>query len=158
MKLSSRIAKLKQQKPMKQTKPRAAPEKSVRVARHHWVLLGICLILAVGGTGAVLYWFVWNKVPAELVGRWEVAGGPMQGGTFEFYRNGTLDVKTNKPGTEDLTIHGRVSLQGKTLLTTTRSPDGRREDTSQSIIRELTPDSLVLELERGDVLKLVRKR
>src|SRR5262245_12365588 len=66
--------------------------KSAPLAPSTWILLGLVLVLAGVGTLAWYEHFVWNKVPPELVGLWEVNEGPQQGGTFEFLRDGTMAV------------------------------------------------------------------
>ena len=78
----------------------------------------------------------------------------MQGGTFEFLADGTLTIRSNQ-GPD---MKARAAVEGKTLLTTTQNSVTLRDETRKSTIQELTPTSLVLELERGDVLKMVRKK
>jgi uncharacterized protein (TIGR03066 family) len=137
---------------------RPAPGKGRQPTRRRWwLLLGLCLVVAGGATWAVFEFFIWNKVPPELVGRWEVEGGPLAGGTFDFSRDGTLEVRHRQQGTQTH-LNGRAAVDGKTLLTTTKNPVTKREETHRSTIRELTPDSLVLELEQGEVLRLVRRK
>jgi len=55
-------------------------------------------------------------------------------------------------------INARVAVDGNKLATTTKNPSTLRDETRTSIIQELTEDSLVLELERGDVLRMVRRK
>ncbi len=113
-------------------------------------------MLAGGGTWGVLELFVWNQVPANLVGKWEVQGGPMNGGTFEFSQKGTVLIRTNNAG-NDVSFTARASVRNKTLYTTTYNPETQRSETRRNIIRELTENSLILELESGEILKMVRK-
>jgi hypothetical protein len=153
MKLSSRLARLKLQK-VKENPSAPSKRKQAQGALKNWVALIVCLAFAVGGTWAALEIFVWQKLPAALVGAWEIQGGPMQGGMFEFRGDGTLTISSNQ-GPE---MKARAAVEGKTLLTTTRNPGALRDETRKSTIQELTPTSLVLELERGDVLKMVRKK
>jgi hypothetical protein len=55
----------------------------------------------------------------------------------------------------NFTLKSRAVVDGKTLLTTAYNPQTFREETHASTILELTAGTLVLELENGDVLRLV---
>lgn len=155
MKLTSRLAKLKQDKQSKQAGPKTPLHEGGLFSSSTWILLALCLVLAGVGTLAVFEFFIWNKVPPELVGFWEVESGPQKGGSFEFFRNGTLEfnLKENK---RQISHKTRVAVKDKQLLTTTRDPQTRQEKTNTIMIRELTADSLILEFENGDVLSFVR--
>src|SRR5262245_31272458 len=152
MSLSSRNAPLKQRRPAeaKSGNPKTG---KFRLPRWAWIALG--LLVAGGGTLAVFEFVIWNKVPAALVGSWEVQGGPMSGGTFRFSRSGAVEIRHRGAA---VALDGRASVDGKVLLLTTRDPkDIRLEQTRPSTIQELTATSLVLELEKGQVLKMVRR-
>jgi hypothetical protein len=152
MNLSSKLALLKKRKP-KETKP--PPKKTGRIGRPRWAVVALGLLLAGGATLAVFEFFIWNKVPPALVGKWEVQGGPMSGGTFQFSRSGAVEVRHQGA---QVALSGRATVDGETLLLTTRDPkDIRLEQTRPSTIRELTATTFVLELEKGEVLKMVRK-
>jgi len=153
MKLSAKLARLKLQK-MKATKTIPSQAKGGKVARRKWVVPVLCLVLAIGGTWAVLEFFVWHRMPVALVGTWEVQAGPLQGGTFQFLPDGTLTIRSND-GPE---MKAHVAVEGKNVLTTTQNPVTLRDETRTSTIQELTQNSLILELERGDVLHLSRKK
>jgi uncharacterized protein (TIGR03066 family) len=153
MKLSSRLARLKLQK-MQANEPTPGNEKTGKVALRNWVALVVCLLFAAVGTGVALKFFVWDKLPPALIGKWEVQDGPMQGGTFEFTRDGTLAIRV----TDGKQIQARARVEGKTLVQTTQDPAGLREETRKSTIQELTPNTLVLELERGAVLRMARAK
>jgi hypothetical protein len=118
-------------------------------------LLGLCLVVAGLGTLAVFEFFVWNKVPPELVGYWEVTEGPQKGGTFEFFREGRMEVRL-KSKKRTVTHKAPIVVRGKTLVEIARQPLTGDETASQSIIHELTAQTLILESERGDVLSMVR--
>src|SRR5208337_4948110 len=62
------------------------------------LVLGSVLLLAAAGTWAFFEFVVWNKVPSELVGKWVVTNGPDEGGTIDFYRNGTMVATVNQGG------------------------------------------------------------
>jgi hypothetical protein len=154
MKLSSQLAKLKLKK-IKEAEPQPVQTKRSKGAGKNWLALIVCLLFAGIGTWGVLAFFVWENMPLALVGKWEVQDGPMQGGTFEFARDGTLEIRV-KDG-KQIKAHARVD--GKTLVQTTQDPVSLREETrSKSTIQELTPTTLVLELERGAVLRMARAK
>jgi hypothetical protein len=157
MKLSSQLARLKRQKQTQQ--PPATPFRSRggKVPLRRWALLALCLVLAAGGTWGVLRYFVWNKVSSELVGTWEVTEGPMAGGTFAFSRDGSLAIHADAQGT-NYDVKARATVVGKFLVTTSQDPQSGQEQTRKNTIRELTAASLVLELEGGQVLRMVRKK
>src|SRR5262245_960459 len=50
----------------------------------------LVVALAAGGSFAVFEFVLPSRLPPELVGRWRVDGGPMDGTIFEFQRNGTM--------------------------------------------------------------------
>ncbi len=151
MNLSSKLALLKKRKPKE---PKSPPKKTVRIGWPRWTVIALGLLLLGGATLAVFEFVIWNKVPAALVGKWEVQGGPMSGGTFEFSRTGAVEVRHQGA---QVALSGRAAVDGKTLLLTTRDPkDIRLEQTRPSTIRELTATTFVLELEKGEVLKMVR--
>jgi hypothetical protein len=152
MKLSSHLAKLKLEK-IKAAELKPVPGKRAQGALKYWVALIICLLFAAVGTWRALAIFVWDKLPTALIGKWEVQDGPMKGGTFAFSRNGSVEIRA--PGTNDK-INARVAVEGKILLTTTQNPSTRKDETRKSIIQELTENSLILELERGAVLRMAR--
>jgi hypothetical protein len=151
------LATLKQRRQTIQKKDKPGRPKGGKFTRWHWAVLGLGLLLVGGGTWAALEFFVWNKLPPALVGKWEVQGGPMSGGTFQFFRNGTLETRHKKDQTYSM-LRASVAIEGKTLLTTTQDPGTGREQTRKSTIRELTANFLAIELEDGAVLKMVRAR
>ena len=154
MSSSSRIAALKKRKP---TPAQPGEQKTGKFGLPRWAWIALGLLLAAGGTLAVFEFFIWNKVPPALVGKWEVQGGPMSGGTFQFFRNGTLETRHKKDQTYSM-LRASVAVEGKTLLTTTQDTRTGREQTRKSAIRELTANSLAIELEDGAVLKMVRAK
>lgn len=96
-----------------------------------------------------------SKLPPELVGKWVVQGGPQDGATFDFTRRGGMHARLNNNGSE-VRIDARATVQGKQLLTTTKNPHTRQDETRASIIRELTEHTLVLETEQGEVFRMAR--
>jgi hypothetical protein len=158
MKLSTRIEQIKRQKDAKRPK-RPTPRPGRRGGRKwtwkHGALAALWLLLATGGAWAALELFVWNKLPPELVGKWQVQAGPMAGGAFHFSRYGTLEIHVNSKGKANV-LKGRVAVEDKTLQITSHNPRSQQDETRQSIIRELTANTLLLELESGEVLKMTR--
>jgi hypothetical protein len=151
------LATLKQRKQAIQKQSKPGRPQAGKFTHWHWAMLGLGLLLAGGGTWAALEFFVWNKLPPALVGKWEVQGGPLSGGTFQFFRNGTLETRLKKDKTY-FKLRASAAVEGKTLLTTTQDPQTAREQTRKSTIRELTADSLAIELEDGAVLKMARAK
>jgi uncharacterized protein (TIGR03066 family) len=136
--------------------PPPAPAKSARpTLLPTWLVLGLCLLLAGGGTWAAAEFFFFSKLPPELVGKWVVRGGPQDGATFDFFRGGSMEAHLNNNGME-VVIKARATLEGKTLLTTTQNPHTKQDETTTSTIRELTRDTLVIETKQGEVFRMTR--
>jgi hypothetical protein len=160
MKLSTRLETLKRQKQArqpKQPKLKLIRREHRKLSPRHWAGIAIGLLLAGAAAWAGCELFLWNKLPPELVGKWEVQEGPMRGGSFLFSRDGTLEIRGEERG-NTYTLKGKVAVEDKTLLTTTRNPRTRLDETRKSLIQELTASSMILELESGEVVKLARKK
>jgi uncharacterized protein (TIGR03066 family) len=117
--------------------------------------LGLCLLLAAGGTWAIMEYVVWDKLPPELVGKWVVTGGEQEGATFDFYRNGTMVARVNNRGNLDL-VNAQVAVEGDTLFITTRHPVNHSEMTKKQTIKTLTGQQLVLQDEQSHVFRMER--
>jgi len=150
MNLSSKLAALKNRK---QAQLATRDQKSRQRSWPRWRWLFASLLLVTGSTLAVFEFFIWNKVPPALVGMWEVQAGSLSGGTFEFSRNGALRMRH-----KNADVAWRVVVEGKNLLMSTQSALTGIEATQRGVIQELTPNSLVLELEKGEALKMVRRQ
>jgi len=120
-----------------------------------WAVLLLCLVFAGGGAWAVTEFLILSKLPSELVGKWEVHGGPQDGATFDFYRNGSMVAHLNNNGRENV-LKARAAVVDKKLFTTTQNPHTGQDETRTSIIRELTRSSLVLETAEGEVYRMAR--
>jgi hypothetical protein len=120
-----------------------------------WALIGLCVVLAFGGTLAFCEYFVFSKIPTELVGEWVVQGGPQHGATFDFSRRGTLEAHFNGQGF-DHPLNGTVAVEDKLMRITTRNPHTNLDETRTCIIRELTAESLIVEFEKNETFKMVR--
>src|SRR5579862_2637496 len=153
MNLSSKLAALKKQQAAKRAKANPARHQGGEspLWRWAWALMG--LLVAGAGTLAVFEFFVWNKIPPALVGKWQVEEGPEGTGTFAFSRNGTLLVQL-KNQKSDYNLKAKAVVKGKTLVTTSTNPLTQQEQIRTSTIRELTAHSLILEFESGDILRM----
>jgi hypothetical protein len=151
------VAPLKRRRQSNKADPQAGHRTAGGLTAGRYALIGVCLFIVAGGTWSVLEFFVWNKVPPELVGIWEVTEGPAAGATFEFSRTGAFETRAKDKGSY-FTLKGRATVEDKTLFTTTRHSMSGREETRKSTIRELTESTLILELENGEVLKLLREQ
>jgi uncharacterized protein (TIGR03066 family) len=152
VKLSAKIAALKKRRP---PKPAVRP-KGGTIAPLFWAWSAVALVVVGAGTLAAFEFFVWNKVPPALVGKWKVEDGALGGGTFEFSRNGDLVIQRKNQNQEASHIKGRALVEGKNLHTTLHNPLARRDQTQTITIIELTANSLMLEFENGDVLRMAR--
>jgi uncharacterized protein (TIGR03066 family) len=114
------------------------------------------LLLAAGGTWAFMEFVVWNRLPTDLVGRWEVVQGPPEykDAEFEFYRSGKMVAYVNDRGNVG-EIHAYVRIEGDKIYSTTRNEAGK-EHVSVQTIRTLTTQQLVVADEAGRVTKMVR--
>jgi hypothetical protein len=154
MNVSSRLEKL-MQKRAAQNRVAKADGPRAMLAPATWVLLGLSSLLAGVSTLAVCEFFVWTRVPPELVGLWEVDEGPQKRGTFEFLRDGTMEVQVTA-NKKHVTHKTPVTVKDRKMSIAGQGLFARADAPSECTIRELTADTLVLELERGDILKLVR--
>jgi uncharacterized protein (TIGR03066 family) len=119
------------------------------------LLLALCLVLAAVGSWALFEFVIWSRIPAALVGTWVVEEGEQEGATFDFSRNGTMTGRINMQGREGI-VNARVRVEGDILFSTTKNPSTGQELTRAQRIQELTDQELVLEDERGQVLKMRR--
>lgn len=106
-----------------------------------WLSLLLCLVGSGAASYVVFKYVIVPSVPLELVGTWEVTGGPMQGATLEFRYNGTAVAVKRERGRR-LTTHSSVEVRGKRIFLTTRDPSG--EETAVQRIVKLTGDELVI--------------
>lgn len=134
--------------------PRPVQQKKSTSGRN-WLLLILVFLVAGGGTWAVLEYVVWAKLPAQLVGKWVVEGGEQDGATFDFYRDGSMVGRINVNGKEGV-IKAQVSMEGDKLHMTTKNPYSNRDETRTQIIKIMTEQELVLEDDRGQVVRMKR--
>jgi uncharacterized protein (TIGR03066 family) len=139
--------------PQQARKPEKASKAQLLLPR--WAIIVLCLVLACGGTVAFCEYFVFAKIPTELVGKWVVQGGPQDGSTFDFSRNGTLEAHINAQG-YDHPLNATIAVDDKQMRITTRNPHTNQDETRTCLIRELTADSLIVEFEQNETFKMVR--
>ncbi len=132
-------------------KPRAGRQSA---GSQLWVFPALVLLVA-GGTWAFFEFVVWNRIPSELVGKWVVTGGPQDGATFDFYRSGTMVGHLDHGGRLAI-VNSAIRLEGDKLYSTTRHPQTGAEMTVVQTIRTLTPRSLVVADEKGNLLTMER--
>jgi hypothetical protein len=122
-----------------------------------WAVIGLCVVLAFGATLAVCEFFIFAKLPPELVGKWVVLGGQQDGATFDFSRRGTLEAHLNDNGMMKGMI-ATVAVEDKTMRVTTQKPGTERYDTTTCVIRELTGEFLVVEFPNNEVFRMARAK
>jgi len=131
------------------------PEVALKRSWQRPLLLALCVLLAFGATWGFCELVLWNKVPPELVGKWEVTEGPQVGATFDFYRGGTMVGRVNAGGNEAI-VNASIRVEDKKIYSTTRNPQTGQDDTMVLTIRALTPKALVVVDEQGQLLKMER--
>ena len=103
MKHINRTIKNSKQNSPNQTQRQSNKGKAGESLLPRWAVLALCLLLAGSGTYAFCVYgvyFIWPKLPPELVGKWEVTEGKHRGDVFEFSRNGNLEAHFNRPNSE----------------------------------------------------------
>ena len=154
MKLSNQVAALQKRKWTKAMATHRGQDQARSGSWRRWLWLALGLLVVGAGTLAVFEFFVWTKVPPALVGLWEINEGPPKGSTFEFSRRGEMEFIPN--GGERNPFKARVVVRDKTLVMIEKDRRTEKEVSTKSTIRELTANTLILELENGDVLRMVR--
>src|SRR5262249_21056872 len=89
--------------------------------RGNWGIALVVVLLVAAGTFALFEFVILSKLPRELVGRWRVVGGQMDGFVMEFSRNGTMTGRKNASDVEPI-LEGRAEVNGTKLRTTTVNP------------------------------------
>jgi uncharacterized protein (TIGR03066 family) len=122
------------------------------------VLIAIALLLlTAGGTWAFTEFVVWNRLPGNLVGRWEVVQGPPEykDAVFEFHRSGKMIAYVNDKGNVG-EIHADIRVEGDKIYSTSRHPRSGQEHVTVQTIRSLTDQDLIVADEAGRVTKMAR--
>jgi hypothetical protein len=125
-----------------------------------WLVIVLCVVFAGGGTWALGEFVIFSKLPPELVGKWEVLEGKdMKGAIFDFSRFGSLEAHLPSPDPKKTNVlQGSVSVEDKKLFITTQNPRTKQDETRSCLIRELTPTTLTVEFEKGEIFKMLRVR
>lgn len=121
----------------------------------YYALLAVCLVVACGGTWAIMEYYVWNRLPSALVGKWVIVGGDQDGATFDFYPNGTMIGNVNVNGNEHR-IDAQVAVEENSLFITTKHPKTGQVDTRTQTIKTLNAKELVLQDEKKNVFRMER--
>jgi hypothetical protein len=138
------------------TSPQVQEKKSPRWLR--WGFAAACLFVAAIATYGLIDYVLFPRIPSELVGKWRVQGGPQDGVTLQFQRNGDFEARLEFGGKEG-GVHGRAELDNaddKKLRIVSTDSRTKRKITKIHIIRSLTENELLLEDPTGTVSKLVR--
>ncbi|MFO0866618.1 MAG: hypothetical protein U0744_18590 [Gemmataceae bacterium] len=133
---------------------KAAPVPTASTGSRRLILVALVLGAAFG-TWALLEFVIWNHIPGALVGKWVVEGGPQDGATFDFLRNGTMTGRINLQGREGI-VRAGVRVEGNILYSTTTNPHTGASETRQQTIEELSRETLILKDGQGARLRLVR--
>jgi uncharacterized protein (TIGR03066 family) len=113
------------------------------------------MLLAAWATWAFFEFVVWKRLPAELVGTWEVQGGPQDGAIFDFRRNGSMVAKVNDRGMVG-TTYATIRVEENKLFSTSKHSMTGEEKTSVMVIRTLTADEFVVEDAQGKLWRMRR--
>lgn len=120
-----------------------------------WAVAGLLVLLGGGATFALFEFVILARLPPELVGKWRAVGGPFDGLTLEFKRNGTMIGEIIKEGKENR-LEGKAEVVGKTLRTTTVNPLTEQAESGTQTIVRLTETELVTEDKNG--VRITMKR
>jgi uncharacterized protein (TIGR03066 family) len=132
------------------TVPRARPRWKA------WLLCLVCVALSALATfaGFEILWPV--QVPPAMRGKWVVVEGKgLKGATLEFTADGRMVGNVQSDGKE-VTINGRVEVEGNHFRVTTVSPGGGVAVTESEEILELTEQRFVVQDSHGEVLIMER--
>jgi uncharacterized protein (TIGR03066 family) len=148
--------KTKSKKP-KQVNQRSTPAVLLanRSSGFRRLLLGLTVVVVAAGVWALFEFVIWNRLPAELVGTWEVQGGPQDGAVFDFHRNGSLVAKVNDGGMVG-TTYATIRVEGNKLYSTSKRPSTGEATTSVMLIHTLTADEFVVEDSQNKIWRMKR--
>jgi hypothetical protein len=135
------------------SRPAATPDQRSSLKR--WAVLALCILIAAGGTWALFEYVVWNTVPRELVGKWVVTEGPDEGGTIDFFRGGTMVARVNLQGKLGI-IEAKIRVEDGKIIATLKNQLTGELGTRVQTIKVLDAKRLVLQDERGNLIKLER--
>ncbi len=124
-----------------------------------WIAILAALVGTAVGSWAVMEFVVWNRLPSELVGRWEVVEGPPEysEAVFEFFRSGALVGRLNDNGNLRI-MNASVRLEDDKLYVTTRRPSTGEEHVSVQTVKTLSEREFVVADSRGKIMRMLRLR
>ncbi|HZZ82811.1 MAG TPA: hypothetical protein VFE62_30205 [Gemmataceae bacterium] len=140
---------------MKKPAPKPLPKPPAPPPGRRWLLAAMLCLLIASITWAVFEFIVWNRLPANLVGTWEVTDGPEVGSVVEFHRSGKMIGHVNQNGNLSL-VRAMVRVEGNKLYSTTWHPTTGQEMTTEQTIQTMTARNLVLADKKGTVLNFRR--
>ena len=121
-----------------------------------WLLCLGCVVLSAAATFAAFDFFYPVRVPAAMRGKWVVREGKdLKGATLEFLADGRM-VGIVQNGGREVTLNGRVEVQGNRFRVTTSDPGGGVLVTEAEEIVELTERYFVVQDPHGEVLIMER--
>jgi uncharacterized protein (TIGR03066 family) len=120
------------------------------------VLLGlVCMALSALATFSAFEIFAPVRLPAAMRGKWVVVEGKgLRGAVLEFFADGRM-VGTVQTDGKEVTINGRVEVQGNHFRVTT-GPTEAVQVTEPEEILELTDRWFVVQDSRGEILIMER--
>jgi uncharacterized protein (TIGR03066 family) len=93
-----------------------------------------------------------------MLGKWVVVDGEgLKGATLQFFGDGRM-VGTVRTPEKEVTIQGRVDLEGNYFRVTSTGPAGGLEMTDREEILDLTDRRFVVQDARGEVLIMERRK
>ena len=121
------------------------------------LLLACC---AAGLVGSAAYAADDKDNKAKIVGTWSLVktdakDAPPPGTLVEFTKDGKLKI-TVEVGEKKLTLEGTYSVEGDTLKTTIKTPDGK-ESSDTDTITKLTDKELSLKDKKGEKSEFKKK-
>jgi len=133
------------------------PQPPSRFSPMRFGILVLVMLVTGGATWAVMEYVVWNNLPSELVGKWEVTQGPpeFEEAVFDFYRSGKMVGHLNDRGNLRV-MNGEVRVEEKKFTITTRRPSTGEEHVTVQTIRTLNDSQFVLVDDKGRSLKMKR--
>jgi len=153
----SRLSDMIEEKRQKLTQQQGTPQQAQKRSWLRWAVPLLCLLISAGGTFALFEFVILSRLPRAMLGKWLVIEGEMEGATAEFSRKGTTIWKVNMKGKEAI-IKGRVEVDEKTMRITTTNPMTNEPVTDTQTILTLTENQLVIEDQKGTVIKMERLR
>jgi uncharacterized protein (TIGR03066 family) len=146
MKIKTRKDKRKNQETRDTQKTPGAnsPSGKRRFGWPKWLAILAVIGVIAGVSFAAFDFIIPGRLPPELVGKWRVEGGPLQGMTIEFKRDGSMNSRAFVDG-KQWQMSGTAEVDGKTLRTTAENPFTHKMDTGSQTIISLTESEFVTE-------------